>query len=497
MAISSPGIGSGLDINSIVSQLVALERKPIQQLQTQTTSLQTKVSAYGRVKSELAALQDAAAKVLNASTWTTRSFTSSNTSALTGSATDAALAGSFSVQVGKLAQPQVVASGAIAAGSAIGVAGTLQIQSGTWTGTSFDGGSNTVTSIPVSDTDTLTTIASKINAAGAGVSAIVVTSGGNQQLLLRGQNTGTAQGFEITALDDQGSPVTDANSGLGRLAYAELESVTDPDTGNPVLVGVGGPTDRRTQVSQDAEFSLDGVKLTSGSNTVTGVVPGLTLNLLTTTTSNPVPDPTSTSISVGVNVDKTVTKDAIEAFRVAFNRIAATLAELTRADGSGNNGALQGDQSAVGLQNMLRNLVGSAGPTGTGYSRLSDMGLQLQRNGSLTVNSSKLEVALNNPSNLRTFLAGISDGSSGDGIVRRIRDFAMGANGVQGTVTGRSQALQAAIKRKNTEIDRVTERVARSEERLLAQYSRLDASLGSLNSLSSYVSQQLAQWNKS
>lgn len=494
MAISSPGIGSGLDINSIVSQLVALEKRPITQLQTQTSSLQTKVSAYARVKSELASLQDAGTKLLNTNTWATRSFISSNTSAVTGSASDTALTGSFSVQVGKLAQPQVIASGSLPAGSAIGAAGTLQIQTGTWTGNAFDGGSNAVKSVTIAATDTLSTIASKINASGAGVSAVVVTNGGNEQLLIRGKNTGAANGFEITALDDQGAAVTDESTGLGRLAYAELESVIDTNTGNPTLLGVDGSNNRRTQAAQDAEFSLDGVKLTSASNTVTTAVPGLTLNLLTTTTSNPVPDATSSSLSITVGVDQSVTKDAIENFRLAYNKIVATLGELTHADGSGNNGTLQGDQSAVGLKSMLRNLVGTLGPSGTGFSRLSDIGLELQRDGSLSTNSTKLTAALNDPTNLRTFLTGVT--SSGDGIVRRIRDFAMGANATNGTVTGRSTALQANIKRKNEEIDRLTERVSRTQERLLAQYSRLDASLGSLNSLSTYVSQQISQWNK-
>jgi len=199
-----------------------------------------------------------------------------------------------------------------------------------------------------------------------------------------------------------------------------------------------------------------------------------------------------------VQANHTVVREAIENFRTAFNRISATLAELTRVDpGGSNNGPLQGDSTAIGLQNMLRQMVGSpGGPTGAALGRLSDMGLQLQRDGSLSSNATRLDAALQNPAALRSLLTDTASADNAGGVARRLRDFAMAANGIQGAVSGRNTALQASAERKQDRIEQMEERLVRTRANLLAQYSRLDNSLGAINGLGSFVSQQLAQWNR-
>lgn len=477
MTISSPGIGSGLDVNSIVSQLVALERQPVQLMQAKGSDLQAKVSAYGQVKSSLAALQDAATAMVDTSTWKSRTFASNNTSAVTGSATSTALAGSFSVQVTQLAQAQSTRSSAFATGATVGSAGSLEIQTGQWTGTSFNGGANAKLTVSIAATDTLTDVATKINSSGAGVSAVVVSSGGQDRLLVQGGNTGDASGFQIRAFDATSTEITDGTTGAGAFAYAS------PAGGGAIY----GQT--QTQAAQNSSISINGIAVSSATNTVADAVPGVTLNLLATTT-------TATQITVGV--DKDAIKTKIQAFQDAYNKINASLADMTRYDAATKtSGPLQGDSTAVGLQNMLKNLLGATGPSGTGFSRLSDVGLQLQRDGSLTTNSTKLDAALGNLNGLQTFLGAATGTASGDGIVRRIRDFAMGANGIGGSISGRSTALQSAITRNNNDIDALNTRVANVQKQLQAQYSRLDSTLGSINSMGSFVTSQLAQWNKS
>lgn len=489
MAISSPGIGSGLDVNSIVSQLVALERKPITQLQTQQSSLQTKLSAYSRVKSELAALQDAADDLLDATTWSSRTVSTSNAQKLTASVGSSALTGKFSVQVGALAKGQITNSGGFADGAAVGTAGKLEINTGTWAGAAFSGTSSVT--IDVSATDKLSDVAKKINDSGAGVTAMVVTSGGQQHLLIKGSSTGVAQGFQINAFeavtDEFGAvtypPVTDASTSLGKLMFNH--NGTD-------FVGMN-----RSQSAQDASISIDGVVLTSPTNTVKDAVAGVTLNLLETTTSGVLPDPSTQGIEVAVGVDQNVGKTALEAFRTAYNKLNATLSDLTKADPTGSNdGALQGDSTAVSLQNMLRRMVGDVGPASASIKRLSDIGLQVQRDGSLATNSTKLNEALENVGALRDFLSASGATSQDNGIARRIRDFARAAVGTSGSVSGRSTALKAAIDRKSSDIERAETRISQVQQRLLAQYSRLDANLGTINGLGSFVSQQIAQWNK-
>ena len=419
MALSSPGIGSGLDVNAIVNQLVAIERRPIQQLQAQASGLQTRISAYARVRADLAGLQDASTRMLDPGLWGTRSFNSSNNNAVSGSATATALTGSFAVQVARLAQTQGSVTGARAVDSPIGAAGTLEIRTGTWTGNSFAGG----------------------------------------------------------------AAVTDGTSALG--SFNHFHSGT-------AMIGMS-----RTQDALDAQFSIDGIALNSPTNTVRDPVPGVTLNLQATTTAS-LPGSAATAVQVGVQANNTVVREAIENFRTAFNRISATLAELTRVDPGGrNNGALQGDATAIGLQNMLRQMVGSpGGPTGAALGRLSDMGLQLQRDGSLSSNATRLDAALQNPAALRSLLADTAGAGNEGGVARRLRDFAMAANGFQGAVSGRNTALQASVERKQDRIEQMEDRLTRTRANLLAQYSRLDTSLGAINGLGSFVTQQLAQWNR-
>jgi flagellar hook-associated protein 2 len=478
MTISSPGIGSGLDVKSIVTQLVALEKQPITQLQTKGSTLQTKLSAYSQIKSSLASLDDASTALMDSTTWNARTFASNNAAAITGSATSSALASSFSMQVTALAQVQSLKSNPVATNTALGSDGRLDIQLGQWTGNSFSGGSNAVISVSVVSTDQLSDIATKINNAGAGVSAVVVTSAGQDRLLIRGNTTGDAAGFQIRAYDATATEVTDGTTGVGKLAYAYNAAATSP--------GFYGMT--QTQAAQNSAISIDGIAVSSATNTVSDAVPGVTLNLLSTT---------ATAAQVTVGLDKDVIKTKLEAFRTAYNDIRTKLAEYVKYDpGSKTSGPLQGDSTAVGLQSMLRDLAAATGPTGSTISRLSDLGLQMQRDGTLTSNATKLDAALQNPSNVQTFLTFSSGSSSTDGIARRLRDFARGANSVDGNVTGRNTELQAAVTRNTTEIDKLTVRAARVEADLYKQYSRLDANLGTLTSLGTFVTQQIAQWNK-
>lgn len=473
--ISTPGVGSGLDVRTIVTQLVALEKQPLTQLQTKATSLQTKLSAYSRVKSEMAALQDASAALLDTSSWQTKTFTSNNTSALTGNASEGALATSFAVKVTDLAQAQSVRAGAVTTGSALGTDGRLDIQLGEWSGAVFSPGSVTAVSVAVSASDTMTDIASKINQSDAGVTALVVRSGTEERLMLRGKSTGEAAGFRIQTFDGNSSPVTDGVTGIGKLAY---------DSNGTSIYGMA-----QTQAAKNANVEIDGIAVSSATNTVVDAVPGITLNLLATT---------STPVQVTVGADTATTKNKLEAFQKAYNTLNTTLADMTRYNAASKSaGALQGDSTAVGLQSVLRSMLGANGPTGNSFGRLSDVGLELQRDGSLSLNSSKLTSSLDNISSLQSFFDTDSGNTLTDGVARRLRDFVRTAVNIDGSIDNRNKALKSAIDRNTVEQDRINERVARSETRLYAQFSRLDANMASLSSLGSFVSSQVAVWNQS
>lgn len=466
--ISTPGIGSGLDVQSIVSQLVALERAPIKQLQTQASTLQTRLSLYGTIKSQISALGDAASKLSSSTAWQAVTAGSSNSTAVTASATTGATAGSYSIEVQQLARAQSTVSSAVASGSNIGT-GTLTIELGGWAGSTFSPSGSTPVSVTIgAGEDSLSAIASKINAADAGVKATVVRDASGERLLMQSAETGATQGFRITASDDDGNN-TDAN-GLSRLSYSAS--------------GTSGTS--LAQSGLNAQASINGVAITSTTNKLTDTLPGLTLQL-SQVTSQPV--------EVTVASDKESIRKDIDAFVEAYNKVNATLANALKYDeGSKKGGTLQGDSTAVGLQNALRGMMRSV-TASTPFSRLVDVGIELKSGGALQIDSGKMTAAMDNLKGLQDLFTVDTGTATTEGFGRKLKAFANGLLDTDGSLSARTEALQSAIKRNTTAQERVEDRVSRVETRLLAQYTALDTKLAGLTSLSSYVSQQVAMWN--
>ncbi len=489
MALSAPGIGSGLDINGMVSQLVALEKKPLEQLQTKTSSLQTKVSAFGQLRSQLSNLQDQLAKLANTATWSNLALSSSN-DAVSGAISTGASSGRFTVEVSQLARAQSAATPLLGTGAKPG-SGTLSIRLGSWQALDEDNstltpnvmrfspasGSSELT-VDILSNDDLSSIASKINAKGAGVSAAVVTDATGQRLAIRSVETGKEDTFRIQV----------SNLGVG----STLNALTyNPDglnadvSGNPVFgSGYGGMT--LTQSAQNTLATINGLSVESTDNRLNGVVTGLNLTV-NATTSGPV--------NVTVAEDKSSIGATISALVESYNALSNALKEMTKFDPATKQaGSLQGDSTAVGLQNAIRRVFSGSGPAGTDFKRLSDIGLQFQLDGTIKVDAGKLNKALDNFEDLSTFFT--ASGSSGaEGMGIRLRNFTQGMLNSTGALTTKNQSLQRDIERLTKEQTRVNERIERVEARLLAQYSRLDGQLASLNALSSYVDQQVTSWN--
>jgi len=484
MSISSPGVGSGLDINSIVTQLVEVEKQPLKTLQTKAAKLETQLSAFATVKSQLASLGDAASDLLSNDTWGAKTFSSSDTSAVTGTASTSSIASSFSMSVTQLASSQSARTAAMTSTDTVGAAGTLSISIGGWSSGAFtasldsdeDGNVDDPISVTISSTDTLTDVANKINYADAGVTAVVVTSGTQQRLLIRSSDTGEDYGFEIKAYDDSSTEITDGSTGVGKFSYIAATS------------GTSGLT--QTQAGQDASISLEGITITSSSNTVSDAVPGVTLKLTSTTSSD-------VQITVGNDTDTIKTK--ITAFQDAYNTLVSNLKTLTKYDATTKKaGDLQGDGTAVTLLSVLNTMISATGPAASStFSYLSDVGIQVQSSGLLSTNSSTLTTALDSLDDLKTFFYYNGGETTTNGLARRFRDFEWDANGVEGTISLKNTALSAAITRNESSQDKFNVRIAEIKKRLYKQYGGLDSRMGGLNGLSSFVSAQVAQWNKS
>ena len=465
MAISSPGVGSGLDVNSIVSQLVALERKPIANIQSQIGSLQSSVSAWGQIKAGLAKLQDAASKLASVSTWQALRAESSRPQDVSVSAQAGAVAGQYAVEVQALAQAQSTRTTAFGVGDTVGQAGTLEIRRGRWDTGGFTPGASPAVSVVVNATDTLDTIASRINASNAGVQAAVVRSGAEERLVLRGANTGEANGFEVRAFDSSNNLVTDTSTGIGRLAF--YDSAGSP-AGQALVRGAA-----------NAQATVEGIAVTSASNTFEGVLSGISF------TANAV---TSQPVTLTVSDDRDSMRKAIEDFRTTFNDLSRTIRDLTRSDPTGlGNGPLRGDSAAIGILTMLRRYASDTVSDNT-PATLNEAGLSFDRNGQLVTDAARLDAALANPQ-------GLSGLFGNGGVGERLRNFARDALTASGSASARERSLQDTIKRKNQEIDRINERVQRTEAALRAQYTMLDTKMAGYSGLSSFINQQLASWN--
>ncbi len=489
MALSAPGIGSGLDINSMVSQLVALEKKPLEQLQAKTSSLQTKVSAFGQLRSQLGNLQDQLTKLASPSTWNNLALSSSN-EAITGAITAGASTGRFTVEVSQLARAQSAATSTMSPGAKPG-SGTLSIRLGAWNAVDEDnddltpdvmrftptsGSSEVIVNILA--TDDLASIATKINASGGGVSAAVVTDSTGQRLAIRSVETGKEETFRIQ-VSNLGSGST-----LGNLTY-NPEGVEGDVNGDPVFgMGYSGMT--LTQSAQNTLATINGLAVESTDNRFTGVVAGLNLTA-NATTSGPV--------NITVAEDKNAIRTALTSLVESYNALSNALREMTKFDPSTKQaGSLQGDSTAVGLQNTLRRAFSGLGPSGSDFNRLSDVGLQFQLDGTLKLDAGKLNQGLDKFDSLKTFFtASGTEGAEGMGI--RLRNLAQGMLNSTGALTTKNQSLQRDIERLTKEQDKVNARIERVQTRLLAQYSRLDGQLASLNALGSYVDQQVTSWN--
>jgi flagellar hook-associated protein 2 len=452
--ISSPGLASGLDIKSIVSQLVALDRAPLQPLQRTASSLQSQLSVYGSLKSMVSTLGDAAAKLSTSSGWSGVKASSSNATAVNATAAAGASATSLSIEVQQLARAQSAASGAIPTGSGIG-AGTLSIQVGS--GAAVD-------LVIEAGKDSLAEVARQINDAKAGVSATVLRDASGERLLMRSTDTGTTNGFTVG--------VSGGNPGeLDRLAFGP--SVT------------GGMT--QTQAAQDALATINNVPITSPSNTLSDTVPGLTLTLSQVTTA---------PVEIEVKADQDAMKKNVQGFVDAYNALNTMLAETTKYNPDTKTaGSLQGDSTAVGLQNALRGMMRSV-TSSSPFSRLLDVGIEAQQGGKLEIKADKLNAALGNVDGLRSLFTTTSTDPTSQGFGLKIKAFADGLISATGTLSTKTDSLQSAIKRNTTEQSKVNDRASRAESRYLAQYNAMDAAVGRLSGLNAFVSQQITMWNR-
>ncbi|MEJ5897698.1 flagellar filament capping protein FliD [Aquabacterium sp. G14] len=490
MSISSTGIGSGLDVSSIVSQLVALEKKPLANLQSTAVRIQTQISTYGQVQSLISDLSAAATELTKAGLWTQNTATSSNTSTLTASAKAGAASGTYSVQVKQLASAQSLASGSFASSTSVLGSGKLTIELGTWSGgaTADDPATNAIDESAPSDfvpkgeakkldltfnsaTTTLADVRDAINNAKSGVTASIVKDSSGARLLVRSNSTGEENAMRISATQiDSETPLTD---GFAKLNYI-----------NPQAVGGTGMT--QTVAATNARATIDGLAISSSNNTFSDVIEGVSFTVAATTTS---------PVTLSIGNDTGSQRAAVQRFAASYNALNGFLTRQTAYDAATKvGGTLQGDNTVLNLRGRLRGLLSDNGAADFSILSLTSSSAATPRDGSLTLDTAKLDAALSDPSKLAKLFAGNSE-SGVTGMAQKLADFATALTGSDGLLSTRKEGLTKSLTRNQKDQEKLEDRVAKVAERLNKQYQALDGRMASLNTLSTYINQQVTQWN--
>lgn len=437
--ISSLGIGSGLDLNGLLDQLESAERQKLEPISQQRSSYQTRISAYGSLKSVLTQFQSAVAKLDDSAVFNAVKSQVAG-SALDAAAGDGAVAGSYQVNVSQLARASTVATTGIADKTADLGAGTITFSLGNGEQFSVD--------IEAGDSS-LVSIRDAINASDAGVSASIVNDGSGTPWRLALASTETGSDAAITAVD-----------------FGDLGAALTLD-GATWVTGL------------NAQLTVNSVAIESQSNQVEGAIEGLTLNLVE-----------AGDATVSVQADTDAVKSAITGFVTAFNNLQKNVATMTSFNAeTGEAGTLLGDGALRGIQSRLRNAMG-VNPGGDGFTNLSQIGISLQLDGTLKVDEQKLDDAVaTRSSDLAAFFAG---NGQDQGFADRLGD-------TLGQVLASSGSLSVATKGLETSIKRLDERYARVEAsidstiaRYRSQFAELDKMVATMNSTSQYLTQQFA-----
>lgn len=552
--VAATGIGSGLDIEALVTQLVAAERTPAEtRLASQEATLTSEISAFGSFTGSLSNLDSTLTTLANASTFDSRSVTSSDQAVVSATATNEASPASYAVEVNQLATSQSLASDTFDSLSETVGEGTLTIRFGTtdytppdpgpesYNGFTADADRDPVTITIDASNNTVQGVADAINAAGAGITAVTVNDQNGVRLLISSEDTGANNSIEI-AVDDTGDNNDADDAGLSRLAFnSSADNLS------------------QTVAAQDALFSINGLSLSSDSNTVLDVIDGVNLTL------NSVSSGSAETVAVTENRD--TARNAIENFVNAYNSFISTANTLTSFNAETNvAGPLQGDFTARSVITQVRSGVTGVSQGFSGaFSSIAEIGITSTDDGTLEIDDTRLSAALDDnfdsvagifsrvgrteassisvvgtnaatrPGTYEVILSGVGEslagtiggepatvegnvligaagsaaeglridvsgaglGSAGtvtvsEGIVAPLQSVLSGFLDDGGIIESRTDGLQSSIDRIGDDREALNFRLEALEARFRQQFNALDTLLANLQSTSDFLAQQLA-----
>lgn len=433
-SISASSFGSGLDVNSLVTQLVAAERSaPDARLNTAQSKAQTRISALGVLKSALSNLQTVAKTLVGGGAVATPAVSSSKDTLFTATAAAGAARGSFDIEVVSLAKASKLISTPFASADTILGAGDVDITVG----------SDSFKVTLGSTSNSLAALRDAINNAddNPGVTASLVTESGGVRLLLTGNQTGASQAVGLSS---------------------SLVSVT------------------QTQAAADAHIKVESYDVYSATNTVTGALDGVSINLLKA-------EPGTTG-TLSLTTDNSAASKAVQDFVTKYNQVLTTINNLTKYDAATKTAsALTGDSTARSAAAQLRAVMGGSAPGGSAYGYLSQLGIKTGSDGLLAVDSAKLGEAIAKDS---SGIARLFGGE--DGYATKLNGAITGMLADNAGIDAQTDTLQARLKDISTQKDALDRRMTQVQARYLAQFTGLDSLMSRMSTTSNFLTQQLS-----
>ncbi|OOZ37721.1 flagellar filament capping protein FliD [Solemya velesiana gill symbiont] len=447
MPIGMPGIGSGLDLGTVIDQLMAIERRPLDRLLQQQQEVETQISAYGRLSSAVTSFQLSLSPLRFQTAFLPKTATSSNESVATATATAGVATSSYDLVVTDLAQAHKLASYRYTDSAEEVGTGTITLEvNGSSTSITVDSSSNTLAGLRDAIND---------DANNPGISASLINESGGTRLILQSDETGEDSEITVTCSGD-GSGDAD-NVGLSKLFYV--------DAGDPAAA-------EEVTAAQNAAGTIDGFAFTSASNTVSGVVENLTFTVKSAGSS-----------TLSVEKDTASIKSAIQNFVDKYNSLHSVIQSERAAD-------LSGDTSLNFIEMALSGVLNES--TGGTLGSLAEIGMSRDRYGVMSIDSEVFDSVLEN--RFDDVVSLFTDETTG--VANRLYDIAGAMLDESGVIGSRQTSLDD--RKSFLQIDelRLQSILDATEERLVRQFAELDQLVASFQGISDYLSNNLSSLNR-
>ena len=494
-SVSSLGVGSNLDLNSLLANIKTGEQAPLIALQRQQTSYTAKLSAYGQLSSALSALQSAAAALAKPALFEGVKASSTATDVVSASALSTASSGTYVLDVKQLTQAQSLATAGVASTTAViggGAATTVTLDFGTISGGTL-GANGKYSSIPqdpgppvIPANPVIFTVDGTRPATSITIDASNNTLAGIRDAI----NGNTAMG--VTA-----SIVNDGSATPNRLVFmskqsGEKSSMRIAVTGDAAVssllannpAGTPAAQLQQTAAAQNTKLTVNGIAVTSATNSVAGAIQDVTMTVAKVGIS-----------TLSVQKDTGSVQSAVTTFVNAYNGLQNVAKQLTAFDDKSKSGAvLLGDSTLRNIQITIRSeLTTPQVPDSSGLAMMSQIGVAFQKDGTLSIDSTKLSTALGSK---MSGVANLFSGTAGvGGYGTQMSSLITGMTNTNGTLTAATKGINTTLDSLGKQYTATSARIEATVARYKAQFTQLDVMMSGMSRTSSYLTQQFDALN--